>query len=237
LKNILKGFLGRVPTKDDRLAEGYPRYLEKASSLGKDLNDFLDEDMGWIKPLPVLEETLFPVFDKFSSPEILELGPGTGRWTRHILKKAKQYNLKRITLVDHSEWMINFLKEYFKDESVIEFVKNNGQSLSFDPGSFDIVFSQGVFIELKPSFIYLYSIELSKVIRQGGYFVFDYFNFDSDEGWNYFIEESHKGNIYYTFYSDNFIQKIFTMAGFELQKKYVYGKAVFAVFRKIVKGI
>lgn len=233
----MKRFLISIFTKKTKetypdKAEGYPYYLEKSREMGKDINDYLDNDLGWLKPLPVLEEVLFPLLEDPKNVNILELGPGTGRWTRHILKKLDQ-QCKIYTLVDHSNWMIEFLKEYFKNEGRFEFIKNNGTSLPVESDKYDVIFSQGVLIELKPSFIYLYAQEFSRVLKNNGICVFDYFNFDYKEGWDYFIEETKKGNIYYTYYSDQFIDKVFEQAGFSLEKRFTYGKANYVVLRKV----
>ncbi|MEO8665795.1 MAG: class I SAM-dependent methyltransferase [Ignavibacteria bacterium] len=238
MKKLIGNFLGKLniephkKSSGEAKAEGYPDYLRAANELGLDVNDYLDNNLGWIKPGQVLEEVLYPVMTNLQSPKILELGPGTGRWTRQILKRAKQINSTEFSLADHSQWMIDFLRSYFNNEKIIKAYKNNGISLPFKQNEYDLIFSQGVFIELKPSFIYLYSKEFARVLKPGGYCVFDYFNFDSNDGWEYFIKESDKGNIYYTFYSDEFIDRLFKLAGFILEKRFTYGKAKFVVMKK-----
>lgn len=213
-------------------ADGYPRYVDEASKLNIDVNDYLDNNMGWVKPLPILEKYVYPVIDKFPEGKILELGPGTGRWSRYILKKIKSLNYKEYILLDHSVWMLEFLKGYFKDENIIRFVRNNGMNIPDVGKDIDIVYAQGVLVALKPSFIYIYSKEFAAVLKSGGYCIFDYFNFDTKEGWDYFINESDKGNTVYTYHTDEFIDKIFSMAGFTLEQREAIGKSRFVVFKK-----
>lgn len=213
-------------------AEGYPKYLDEATKIGLDVNDYLDEHKGWIKPLPVLEEALYPFINHLRSPRIMELGPGTGRWSRYIKDHLKTMDCTEYYLVDHSPWFVDFLSKYFSEEKFIKTKQNDGVSLPFENGSFDIIFSQGVLPELKPPVIYLYAKEFSRVLTNGGICVFDYFTYDSEEGWEYFITESEKGNLFYTYYTDSLIDKIFKQEGFELIERFTYGKSKFPVYKK-----
>ncbi len=239
MAGFINSILGKFNFKLERKkndtvnAESYPAYVEEAKKLNIDINDYLDNNLGWVKPLPILEEVVFPYLNKISNPKILELGPGTGRWTRHILNFAKQKDCNEYLLVDHSEWMINFLKSYFKDENIIKFFRNDGKSLPDRKNEFDLIFSQGLFIMLKPALLYLYSLEFSKILKPGGFLIFDYFNCENNEGWEYFIKESEKGNLWYTYYPDDFVNKIFESAGFKFEKRFTYGKAKYVVYKKL----
>jgi len=237
MKYFINSILGKFNYKLEKKysnkakSEGYPDYLEAANKLNTDVNDYLD-NLGWIKPQPILEEVFYPVLNNISAPIIMELGPGTGRWTRHIVDKAKQLKSKEYYLIDHAAWMVDFLNTYFKNEPILKVLKNNGLSIPLKDSIIDIIFSQGVFIELKPSNIYLYSKEFSRVLQPGGFCVFDYFNCENEEGWNFFIDQSNKGNVYFTYYSDDFIEKVFEISGFRLETKFTFGKSKFVVFKK-----
>lgn len=233
LNSIYKIFAKTGASNSADRTEGYPEYLKEAEKLNLDVNDYLDDHLGWVKPLPVLEEVVFPYLEKIKPEKILELGPGTGRWTRHIIKKASEIDCSEFDLVDRSQWITDFLKSYFANVNFVHPFKNNGMKLPFSENYFDFIFSQGVFIELKPSFVLNYAKEFSRVLKPGGYCIFDYFDYESDDGWKYFIEESEKGNIYYTFYSDKTIGKIFEPTGFVIKNRFVFGKAKFVVLQKI----
>ncbi|MBK8550269.1 MAG: class I SAM-dependent methyltransferase [Ignavibacteria bacterium] len=213
-------------------ADGYPGYAEAAKKLNMDVNDYEDNTLGWVKSLPVLKEVFFPYLATIQNPGILELGPGTGRWTRHILNEAKSLNFREYILADHSQWMIDFLTSYFRDEPNFTFIKNNGSNLSDVKNNVDIIFAQGVFVALKPAYHYLYSHEFYRILNDGGYCIIDYFNCDSPEGWDYFVNESKKLNLWYTYFTHDFINKTFETAGFTFVKRFTYGKANFVVFRK-----
>lgn len=236
---VINSFLGKFNYKIEKKysnkikSEGYPDYLETATNLNMDVNDYLDSKLGWIKPKPVLEEVFYPVLETISKPVLLELGPGTGRWTRYILEKAKQLKSNEYYLIDHASWMLDFLDTYFKKEPIVRIFKNDGMTIPVENSVIDIVFTQGVFIELKPASIYLYAKEFSRILKPGGYCVLDYFNCDSEEGWNFFVNQSNQGNIFSTYYPDEFINKVFKTTGFELEKRYIYGKSNFVVFKKL----
>ncbi len=60
MKRIINSFLNRFDYKIEKKyinknkSEGYPSYLEAAGKLNLDVNDFLNNNMGWLKPKPVL---------------------------------------------------------------------------------------------------------------------------------------------------------------------------------------
>jgi len=63
--------------------EGFAGYLEAACQAGMDVNDYEEQRLGWRLPLPTLEAIAFPLLRQDST--ICEIGPGTGRWSRHLL--------------------------------------------------------------------------------------------------------------------------------------------------------
>lgn len=235
---IINSFLNRFDYKIEKKytnknrSEGYPSYLEAADKLNLDVNDYLNNNMGWPKPKPIVDEILFPLLENIPKPNILELGPGTGRWTRYILEKANQLKAKEYYLIDHAVWMIDFLSNYFKNETIVKVIRNDGLSLPVKDSFFDMAFSEGLFIQLKPGNIYLYAKEFSRVLKPGGYCVFDYYNCDNEEGWDFFVDQSNKKHTYFTFYPDHFIEKIFITSGFLLEKRVTYGKSIFVIFKK-----
>lgn len=239
LKDLINSILKSKGYKIEKIrvkktnAEGYPKYLEEAAEIGLDVNDYLDAHKGWIKPLPVLEETLFPYIKDLKSPRVMELGPGTGRWSRFIKDHLKTLNCTEYYLVDHSPWFVDFLDKYFSNEKFIKTKQNDGFSLPFENESFDAIFSQGVLLELKLPVIYLYAKEFSRVLTKGGVCVFDYFTYDSEEGWEYFLKASNNGSLFFTYYPDSIIDKIFLQEGFSLVKRFTYGKSKFPVYKKI----
>src|SRR5687768_278604 len=80
--------------------EGFAGYLQAAQRLGMDVHDYEERELGWYRALALLEATAFPHL----LPEwiVCEVGPGTGRFSRHIADRLEHGELH---LVDHSPWM------------------------------------------------------------------------------------------------------------------------------------
>jgi SAM-dependent methyltransferase len=70
------------------------------------------------------------------APNILEIAPGFGRWTRFLIPLAKQF-----FGVDLSSECVEACKESFSKASHAKFVKNDGVSLGLVPENLDFVFS------------------------------------------------------------------------------------------------
>ncbi len=71
---------------------------------------------------------------------VLELGPGTGRATETLLNIASK--IKKLTLVDLSEQMLQFCKKRFSDKNYISYVKSDSLDfLSRTKEYYDFVFS------------------------------------------------------------------------------------------------
>src|SRR5262245_41379361 len=90
--------------------EGFPGYLQAARQLGMDVNDYEESQLGWFSARELLEATTFRYLR--ADAIVCEVGPGTGRFSRYILPRIAQGELH---LVDHSPWMVRFLRRYFAD--------------------------------------------------------------------------------------------------------------------------
>src|SRR5262245_54718903 len=88
--------------EEDGRDEGFAGYYAAAQELGKDLNEYLEEDLAWGDCYHLLEPTTFP----YLRPDavVLELGAGSGRWSRHIVERLPAGTL---FLVDNSPWKVN----------------------------------------------------------------------------------------------------------------------------------
>ena len=100
---------------------------------------------------------------------ILELGCGTGSYTKKLVPLAK-----KIVAVDKSKFMIEVVKK--KNIKKTLFITNQIESLKFNQ-KFDLIISlfhilsyQKNNLEIKKFF------ELSKYLKKGGFFIFDYWN-------------------------------------------------------------
>ncbi len=206
-------------TPDDGLDEGFAAYYAEAQRLGKDLNDYLEEDMSWGDCYHLIEPTTFPWMKADSV--VLELGAGSGRWSRHLLGRLAGGHLH---LVDNSPWKVNFLREYFHAEANVSVHLNDGHTLTdFDDESVDLVCSYGTFIYFQLGQFYRYGQEFFRVLRPGGHVVLDFIDIDTDTGWKWLEDHSSEewANCF-TYYPPDVVEHLFQHVGFEVVKSRDY---------------
>lgn len=94
----------------------------------------------------------------------LEIGPGAGRWTEHLIQRASH-----LTVVDLTSTCIDICKERFKEFQNIEYHVNDGRSLDFiADASIDRVWSWDVFVHIDSKDVREYVRHLARVIRPNG---------------------------------------------------------------------
>lgn len=120
----------------------------------------------------VVEHFLEP----FLSPEtdVLEVGPGFGRWTEFMVGRCRS-----LTLVDVSDVCIEACHKRFADDLPEEaFLVNDGRSLPVPDSSQDLVWSFASFVHIDEPEVADYLAECRRVLRPGGRFVIHH------AGWN-----------------------------------------------------
>jgi SAM-dependent methyltransferase len=208
--------------------EGFPGYLEAACQAGMDVNDYEEQRLGWRLPRPTLDEVAYPYLRPEST--VCEIGPGTGRWSRHILERIPRGELH---LVDPSPWMVRFLAGYFKGAPNVYTHINDGQSLPLARGTrLDLVFSANTFVELKLGVIWLYARDFARTLKPGGYAVVDYVDPTTAEGWQHLQTQPPEMAPVYTFHAPEVIDKVFQDAGLSVERRYQVGKSTFVVARR-----
>lgn len=109
----------------------------------------------------LLDEMLF---GHIGCGDILEIGPGGGRWTVFLLPRARQ-----LTLVDLCQSCLDTCREYFAEHEVIRYIRNDGRTLEAVPSrSIDYIWSFDVFVHVAPQDIDAYLQEIRRVLRPGG---------------------------------------------------------------------
>lgn len=236
VRNVLESGANRVLStigyelRDRVLAErpeGFPGYLEAASRMGMDVNDFEEQQLGWRLPGPTLEAIVFPRLAPDSV--VCEIGPGTGRWSRHIVERIPRGALY---LVDPSPWMVRFLRTYFRKQPNVSAHLSNGQSLPFERSGFmDMIFSANTLVELKLGVIYYYALDFARVLKPGGCVVVDYIDPTTDEGWHHLQTQGLDMAPVYTFHAPEVIDRVFAMAGLTVEGRLQVGKSTFVIAR------
>lgn len=204
---------------EDGLDEGFATYYAEAQQLGKDLNDYLEEDMGWNDCYHLIEPTTFPWME--ASSVVLELGAGSGRWSRHLSGRLSEGHLY---LVDNSPWKVHFLREYFQGDSNVSVRLNDGHSLAdFADESVDLICSYGTFIYFQLGQFYLYGQEFLRILRPGGHVVLDFIDIDTETGWKWLEDHSTEewANCF-TYFPPDVVEHLFQHVGFEVVKSRDY---------------
>ncbi len=96
--------------------------------------------------------------------DVLEIGPGAGRWTATLAELAGS-----LTLVDISSRCIEICRDRFGHLGNVSFYVTAGSDLSFvDSERIDVVWSFDVFVHLALSDIEAYVYEIARILRPGG---------------------------------------------------------------------
>ncbi len=99
--------------------------------------------------------------------DVLEVGPGFGRWTEFMVGRTHS-----LTLVDVSDACIEACHKRFGDDLPEEaFIVNDGRSLPVPDASLDLVWSFATFVHIDEPDVAAYLDECRRVLRPGGRFV------------------------------------------------------------------
>jgi SAM-dependent methyltransferase len=122
------------------------------------------------QPYEVWKRSLVETFlDPFLGPDVdvLEVGPGYGRWTEYMVGHSHS-----LTLVDVSTTCIEACQMRFGGDLPSEsFRVNDGRSLPLDDGTVDLVWSFATFVHIDEPDVDAYLAECRRVLRPGGRFV------------------------------------------------------------------
>ena len=221
LKNAAKATLSRFNLAIIRIDPEPACTLEwiaEAQADGMAVNDFIEKD----HREPALSELEKLVFPRISPESIVcELGPGTGIYTRYINEciTAGEFHI-----VDSDPNAIGFLKKHLPKSPRTHLYRNSGMSLPFrsDPG-IDLAFCASVFMGGNLSNLYGCAQEFSRVLRRGGYLVFDYFDISTEAGWGGLTRKMARKRplLAYTYHSTETVNNVLDLQGFEIVGRYL----------------
>jgi SAM-dependent methyltransferase len=208
--------------------EGFPGYLDAAHQLGMDVNDYEESHLGWYPALELLQATTFP--NLTPSSIVCEVGPGTGRFSRHLVPRVSSGQLH---LVDHSPWMVRFLRGYFRQCPNVFVHQGDGFSLPLASNAWmDVVFVAGTIIALKLGTIQAYVLEFARVLKPGGLVIFDYLDPTTSDGWRHLHTEGRRLPDVYTYHAPQVIDRVLSEAGFGGFERKQLGKSTYLIARK-----
>jgi len=189
----------------------FMRWIEEAEALGRDPNDVGDEK--WSDPLPAIRNRYHPLFDENSV--VLELGPGTGRYTRHFIGRCRE-----LVLVDYSKVVCDFLSDYFANQGPPRIILATDYELNpVDSDSIDTIIANGVFEHIYLEGFYRYFETFHRILRPGGRGIFNFNNIMSQGGFEWFHKELPKqmdGRSIFRFYHPETVEALCRRAGLEV---------------------
>lgn len=205
------------------------KWLAAATPSGKDPNDIGDSD--WRDdPLPIaLRDHYLPHITPDAT--VLELGPGTGRLTRHIISRCRQ-----MILLDRSQLACKFLESYLRGKGRYQIHRVNGPLLTMvGNATAEVVFANGVFEHLDPEESLWSLREFYRVLKPGGVAVFNFCSLETESGMACLRENSGRPGVRcaFRFYHPQMMTAIGLEAGLvQLRVCQEHGRLVYVEFRR-----
>lgn len=179
LKNFLKFLLNKLGIEVTRKRKSAyidaKNTIRNAKRLNKTICEYVEELWGIQGNTDMIIKRLEKIGVLKHCSDVLEIGPGTGRYLERILKivKPDRYHIYEIDK-DWRDWLS-------RTYGVISYPAD-GHSLSFTKDNqVGLVFAAGVFVYLNFLNSFEYFLEMIRVCKNGGYIVFD---IDSDKEWD-----------------------------------------------------
>ena len=153
----------------------FERWISEAETAGEDPNDIGDREWHGSAEDGARKHYLPHIT---SRSVVLELGPGTGRYTRHIIGVCR-----RMILVDYSSIVCEWLEKYLEGRGEYELHHISGPQMpQVNDETVDFAFAHGVFEHLFLDDIFWFFEEFYRVLRPGALFKFNFDNLMSDGG-------------------------------------------------------
>lgn len=131
-----------------------------------ELGEEWTKSQGWKDKL--VNEIIQKLIPENSS--IIEIGPGGGRWSEYLLKKASV-----LDLVDISEKCLELCHQRFGNNSELRYNLINEVKFNFaEDNSIDVVFSYDVFVHIDKEQITQYFTEFERVLKSTGRIILHY---------------------------------------------------------------
>lgn len=205
----------------------FERWISEAKSKGIDPNDV--GDIEWEN------DALSRGLDEFYLPRIsetavvLELGPGSGRLSRHLVGKVKN-----LVLVDYSPAVTKWLTTYLngKGDHEVRLIETPGLP-GMPPRSVDVAFAHGVVEHFDQEVLVAFLVDLERVLKPGAQFVFTFNDLSSPEARKYLTDAGGVATPNrFRFYEPAALERLGHMFGFRVDLTITGGRISFAVFTR-----
>jgi ubiquinone/menaquinone biosynthesis C-methylase UbiE len=201
----------------------FRRWIRQAESAGVDPNDIADERWGE----DLLAEGLSDHYLPLVHPDavILELGPGTGRLTRHVVGSCKE-----VIVVDRSSFVCDWMRRYLRGRGAHRVYRIDGPALPMiADGEVDAVMAHGVAEHLDLDEIYWFLAEFHRVLRPGGTIAFNFDNVLTERGAEVMLQDGPGERALFRVHHPAAIRRVGELAGFrEMRIVETPGRIAFA---------
>jgi SAM-dependent methyltransferase len=191
--------------------EFFKEWIAEAEKSGGDPNDF--GDVAWLDSLQdALERYYLPHIH--SDSVVLELGPGSGRLTRHIIGRCR-----KMILVDYSHIVCDWLERYLKGKGDYLVVHIDKPVLfATDNNSVDTVIANGVFEHIDLDDFFCFLEEFHRVLKLGGVVSLNFDNLMSEGGlaWYHKYRGEPGSRCLFRFYHPDGIRFLAEQVGFQI---------------------
>jgi SAM-dependent methyltransferase len=208
----------RAPSANQPPAPGrwdvhFHQWVDSARARGLDANDVGDEAWANDRLADALDDNYLRYVPEGGT--VLELGPGTGRLTRHLIGRAG-----KLELVDNSKFIIDWMNKYLRDK--IDFRTHLIKSPRFpavSDGSVDTALAHGVFEHLDFDETYAFLVEFHRVLKTGGHVSFNYDTLHNEAGARWFLDHHKPGKrCIFRLYTPEFMARIAEVAKFKVAR-------------------
>lgn len=223
MKRLFERFVRSEPAQSAR-SRSAPRpgkwdkhfreWIDQARSAGKDPNDLGDE--AWANDYldHALPRFYLPYVHK--DGVIMELGPGSGRVTRHLIGRCK-----RLELVDNSDFVIEWIQGYLKGKCDFRtHLAKVPHVPEVENASVDFILAHGVVEHLDFDETAFFLDEFNRVLRPGGHVSFNYNSLHGSAGEEWFRKHQRTPGhrCIFRFYVPEFIHRLGEMSGFRVHE-------------------
>ena len=186
------------------------RWIADAERQNRDVNDVADERWGDVRHL--IAKYYLPHIKPDTT--VLELGPGTGRITRHTVGKCG-----KLIIVDFSETVIGWITRYLINlgrRNFTTFLVADCRLQPIPDSTVDLAMADGVVHHLDPEDLHRYLTAFHRVLVPGGLAVFNFVNLMAPEGYAKFRSFADSSNMRdgFRWYHPEIVRFLCERAGF-----------------------